>query len=31
MADPRQQPDNDPVPFAGKRMICGEFTPTWER
>ena len=25
MADPRMQPENDPMPFDGKRMIFGGF------
>jgi len=25
MADPRMQPDSNPMPFDGKRMICGGF------
>jgi uncharacterized protein YbaA (DUF1428 family) len=25
MADPRMQPDNNPMPFDGKRMIYGGF------
>jgi uncharacterized protein YbaA (DUF1428 family) len=27
MADPRMQPDKDTMPFDGKRMIYGGFTP----
>jgi uncharacterized protein YbaA (DUF1428 family) len=25
MADPRMQPDKNPMPFDGKRMMCGGF------
>jgi uncharacterized protein YbaA (DUF1428 family) len=25
MVDPRMQPDKNPMPFDGKRMICGGF------
>ncbi|SFP51318.1 Uncharacterized conserved protein YbaA, DUF1428 family [Geopseudomonas sagittaria] len=25
MADPRLQPENNPMPFDGKRLICGGF------
>jgi uncharacterized protein YbaA (DUF1428 family) len=27
MADPRLQPDNNPMPFDGKRLIYGGFEP----
>ena len=27
MADPRMQPDKNPMPFDGKRMIFGGFVP----
>lgn len=27
MADPRMQPDANPMPFDGKRMIYGGFSP----
>jgi uncharacterized protein YbaA (DUF1428 family) len=27
MADPRMQPDKDTIPFDGKRLIYGGFTP----
>lgn len=27
MADPRMQPDRSPMPFDGKRMIYGGFSP----
>jgi uncharacterized protein YbaA (DUF1428 family) len=27
MADPRLQPDANPIPFGGKRMIYGGFVP----
>jgi len=30
MADPRMQPDRNPMPFDGKRMIFGGFTPLVE-
>jgi hypothetical protein len=29
MADPRLQPDTNPMPFDGKRMIYGGFEMTW--
>ena len=29
-SDPRMQPDNDPMPFDGKRMIFGGFVPVIE-
>jgi uncharacterized protein YbaA (DUF1428 family) len=31
MADPRMQPDKNPMPFDGKRMIYGGFEPIVER
>lgn len=31
MADPRMQPDRNPMPFDGKRMIYGGFEPIVER
>lgn len=31
MADPRMQPDRNPMPFDGKRMIYGGFEPLVER
>jgi len=31
MADPRMQPDANPMPFDGKRMIFGGFVPVVER
>ena len=31
MADPRMQPDKNPMPFDGKRMIYGSFEPIVER
>ncbi len=31
MADPRMQPDKNPMPFDGKRMIYGGFAPIVER
>ena len=27
MADPRMKPENNPMPFDGKRMIYGGFSP----
>ena len=30
MADPRMQPDKNPMPFDGKRMIYGSFEPIVE-
>jgi len=27
MADPRMQPENNPMPFDGKRLIYGGFVP----
>ena len=30
MADPRMQPDRNPMPFDGKRMIFGGFQPIVE-
>jgi len=27
MSDPRMQPDRNPMPFDGKRLIYGGFTP----
>lgn len=30
MEDPRMQPDVNPMPFDGKRMIFGGFTPVVE-
>ena len=27
MADPRMKPENNPMPFDGKRMIFGGFSP----
>lgn len=29
-ADPRMDPEKNPVPFDGKRMIFGGFTPVFE-
>jgi uncharacterized protein YbaA (DUF1428 family) len=31
MADPRMQPDSNPMPFDGKRMIFGGFVPIVEK
>ena len=31
MADPRMQPDANPMPFDGKRVIYGGFEPIVER
>ena len=31
MKDPRMQPDKNPMPFDGKRMIYGGFEPIVER
>ena len=31
MQDPRMQPDKNPMPFDGKRMIYGGFEPIVER
>lgn len=31
MSDPRLQPDKNPMPFDGKRMIFGGFEPIVER
>lgn len=31
MDDPRMQPDKNPMPFDGKRMIYGGFEPIVER
>lgn len=31
MADPRVQPDANPMPFDGKRLIYGGFAPIVER
>jgi uncharacterized protein YbaA (DUF1428 family) len=31
MADPRLQPDVNPMPFDGKRMIFGGFVPLLDR
>jgi len=31
MADPRMQPDKNPMPFDGKRLIYGGFEPIVER
>jgi uncharacterized protein YbaA (DUF1428 family) len=31
MVDPRMQPDANPMPFDGKRMIFGGFVPVVER
>ena len=31
MADPRMQPDKNPMPFDGKRMIFGGFVPIVEK
>jgi uncharacterized protein YbaA (DUF1428 family) len=31
MADPRVQPDVNPMPFDGKRMIFGGFVPLFDR
>lgn len=31
MADPRLHPDTNPMPFDGKRVIYGGFTPIVER
>ena len=31
MADPRMKPEGNPMPFDGKRMICGGFEPIIER
>jgi uncharacterized protein YbaA (DUF1428 family) len=31
MADPRLQPDTNPMPFDGKRMIFGGFVPIVEK
>ena len=31
MADPRLQPDVNPMPFDGKRMIYGGFVPLVDR
>ena len=31
MADPRMQPDKNPMPFDGKRMIYGAFETMFER
>jgi uncharacterized protein YbaA (DUF1428 family) len=31
MADPRMQPDKNPMPFDGKRIIYGGFEPIVER
>ncbi|MCC6888559.1 MAG: DUF1428 domain-containing protein [Hyphomicrobiales bacterium] len=31
MADPRMQPDKNPMPFDGKRLIYGGFEPLVER
>ncbi len=30
MSDPRLQPESNPMPFDGKRMIFGGFTPVVE-
>jgi uncharacterized protein YbaA (DUF1428 family) len=30
MADPRLEPDTNPMPFDGKRMIFGGFVPIVE-
>jgi uncharacterized protein YbaA (DUF1428 family) len=30
MTDPRMQPDSNPMPFDGKRMIFGGFVPIVE-
>ena len=30
MADPRMQPDKNPMPFDGKRLIYGGFAPVVE-
>jgi uncharacterized protein YbaA (DUF1428 family) len=29
MADPRLQPDSNPMPLEGKRMIYGGFEIAW--
>jgi len=31
MADPRMKPEENPMPFDGKRMIHGGFEPIIER
>jgi uncharacterized protein YbaA (DUF1428 family) len=31
MSDPRMQPDKNPMPFDGKRMIFGGFVPIVEK
>jgi len=31
MADPRMQPDTNPMPFDGKRLIFGGFVPIVEK
>lgn len=31
MADPRMEPDKNPMPFDGKRLIYGGFEPIVER
>ena len=31
MADPRLQPDKNPMPFDGKRLIYGGFECSWRR
>jgi uncharacterized protein YbaA (DUF1428 family) len=31
MADPRMKPDQNPMPFDGKRLIYGGFVPIVER
>jgi uncharacterized protein YbaA (DUF1428 family) len=31
MDDPRMQPDTNPMPFDGKRMIFGGFVPIVEK
>ena len=31
MADPRMQPDTNPMPFDGKRVIFGGFVPIVEK
>lgn len=31
MEDPRMQPDNNPMPFDGKRIVYGGFVPLVER
>lgn len=31
MSDPRMQPDTNPMPFDGKRMIFGGFVPIVEK